>query len=177
MKKIAILSIFLICFFSETFAISQPKDEPNKLVLSCFLLKDAKIGHLTSDISNFIFRRKNGYLWPVTKILFSKDKNKGVLKMDITAIDNEWHKLVEPGEKTYGYFVMNNRIFIMSTKDGDDFDFSEYFYSEPEEDSQRTFGCSESKKVIKNPRWIYEIDSDSTFPKQLQATNIEALGR
>jgi len=175
MKKIAILLIFCVCFLSEVLAISAPKDGPDKLVLSCFLLKDEKIGHLTSDISNFIIRRKNGYLWPVTKILFSKDKD--VLKLDITALDNEWNKLHEKGEKTYGYFVMNNRIYIMSTKEGDNFDFSEYFYSEPEENSERTFGCSDSKKVIKNPKWVYEIDAQCTFPKQLQSANIEQLGR
>jgi hypothetical protein len=175
MKKIAILTIVCLCFLSEALAISRPKDEPNKLVLSCFLLKDEKIGHLTSDISNFVFRRKNGYLWPVTKILFSKDKE--ALKLDITALDNEWNKLHEPGEKTYGYFVMNNRIFIMSTKEGDEFDFSEYFYSEPEENSERTFGCTDSKKVIKNPRWVYIIEPGGTFPKQLQSANIEALGK
>jgi hypothetical protein len=175
MKKTAILIIFCICFLSEVPAISLPKDGPDKLVLSSFLLKDEKIGHLASDISNFIFRRKNGYLWPVTKILFSK--NKDALKLDITALDNEWNKLHESGEKTYGYFVMNNRIFIMSTREGDEFDFSEYFYSEPEVNSERTFGCSESKKVIKNPRWVYIIEPGGTFPKQLQSANIEVLGR
>jgi hypothetical protein len=175
MKKITILTILCICFLSEAFAVSQTKDSPDKLVLSCYLLKDEKIGHLTSDISNFIFRRKNGYLWPVTKIIFSKDK--GLLKLDITALDNEWNKMHEEGEKTYGYFVMNNRIFIMSTKEGDNCDFTEYFYSEPEENSERTFGYSDSKEVIKNPKWVYIIDPAFTFAKQLQSVNIEVLGR
>ena len=91
MKKAAILTTFCICFLSEIFAISYSDGDVNKLTLSCYSLKNDKIGHLASDISNFIFRRKNGYLWPVTKILFSKDK--GVLKLDITALDNEWNKM------------------------------------------------------------------------------------
>lgn len=173
MKKFLILTLLCVCALTETFAISKPEENPNKLVLSGYLLKDAKIGHLTSDISNFIFRKKNGYLWPVTKVLFSKDK--GVLTLNITAIDNEWNKLQEPGEKTYGYFVVNNRIFIISTKDNEQIDFSEYF--ESEENSERTFACSESKKLIKNPQWVYTVDADSTFPKQIKAVNIEALGR
>jgi len=173
MKKAAILTIFCICFLSEIFAISYSDGDVNKLTLSCYSLKNDKIGHLASDISNFIFRRKNGYLWPVTKILFSKDK--GVLKLDITALDNEWNKMYEPGEKTYGYFIMTNRIFIISCKENEQVDFSEYF--DPVEDGDRTFGSSNSKKIIKNPKWVYIIDESCTFPKQLQAANIDALGR
>lgn len=173
MRKFLILTILCICGLTEAFAFSQPEESPNKLVLSGFLLKDTKIGHVTSDISNFIFRRKNGYLWPVTKVLFSKDK--GVLTLDITAIDNEWNKLQEPGEKTYGYFIMSNRIFIISSKENEQIDFAEYF--DPVEDSERTFASSQSKKLIKNPKWIYAIDAECTFPKQLKSTNIEVLGR
>jgi hypothetical protein len=173
MKKIAILTIICVCFLTELFAIPQPEGDSDKLVLSGFMLKDAKIGHVTSDISNFIFRRRNGYLWPVTKILFSKEK--GVLELDITAIDNEWHKLLEPGEKTHGYFIMNNRIFIISTKENEQIDLAEYF--DPVEDSVRTFANSAPGKVIKSPKWVYIIDKECTFPKQLYSANVEVLGR
>ncbi|MDR0823753.1 MAG: hypothetical protein LBN74_01570 [Prevotella sp.] len=173
MRKIAILAVMCVCCLTELFAVPQPEDDSNKLVLSGFILKDAKIGHVTSDISNFIFRRKNGYLWPVTKVIFSKEKD--VLKLDIIAIDNEWHKLLEPGEKTQGYFIVNNRIFIISTRENEQINLAEYF--DPVEDSTRTFASSAPKKIIKNPEWVYVIDKESTFPKQLYSANVEVLGR
>jgi len=174
MKKLVILSLLIICGLTQLFA-ENPENEPRKkIALSGFYLKDSKIGHLANDISNYIYRRKNGYNWPVTKMIFSHDENK-VLKLNIIAIDNEWNKLVENGEKPYGYFIMNNRMFIVITKDECPMDMTQYFDSK--EDSERTFFSSESKKVIKNPSWEYLIDPECTFPKQLKSENLAILGK
>lgn len=177
MQKIAILAIILICNFTEIFAstLPQPTDDGNKLVLSRFRLKDDKIGHLTSDISNFIFRRKNGFKWPMTKIIFSKESNSDILKLDITAIDNEWNKIIEPGEKPYGYFIVNNRLFVISTHENCTIDLAQYF--EPVADEERTFSDTKCKTPIKNPKWVYQCDNTSMFARQLKASNIEVLGR
>jgi hypothetical protein len=176
MQKIAIFAIILICSFTEIFAsMPPPPDDGTKLVLSRFRLKDDKIGHLTSDISNLIFRKRNGFRWPMTKIIFSKESNSDVLRLDITAIDNEWNKMVEPGEKPYGYFIINNRLFVISTKEDRPVDLTQYF--DPIEDGERTFSSTKSKAIIRNPKWVYQCDDTSMFARQLHVSNIEMLGR
>lgn len=173
MQKILIFTLLLICSLTEICASTPPTDGINKLVLSRFYLEHGQVEHVASDISNYIFRRKNGYKWPMTKIVFSKEND--VLKLDITAIDNEWNKIIEPGEVAYGYFVINNRLFVISTMEGSPIDLSEYFV--PAEDGERTFSHAECKNVIKNPKWVYQCDNSSVFPKQLQSANVEQLGR
>lgn len=44
--------------------------------------------------------------------------------LDITALDNEWNKMVEPGEKPYGYFIINNRLYVISTNEDSPIDLS-----------------------------------------------------
>jgi hypothetical protein len=172
------LAILVIYSFSGLFAstLPHPADDGNKFVLSRFRLKNEKIGHLTSDISNLIFSKKNGFRWPVTKIIFSKDNNDSdILKLDITAIDNEWNKIIEPGEKPCGYFIISNRLFVISTKEGSPVDLAQYF--DPVEDGERIFSNTECSTLIKNPKWIYQCDNTSMFARQLHTSNIEALGR
>lgn len=179
MRKIAILTFILISILTISSSASsntQPSGKDNKITLSRFQLNDSKIRHLTSDISNFIFRKKSGFNWPMTKIIFSKDeKYNNNLRLDITAIDNEWNKMIEPGETPYGYFVINNRLFIISTKDSSDIDLSQYFTFMA--DGERIFSSSENKKPQKNPKWIYLCDDTSVFARQLQTNNIEILGK
>lgn len=177
MQKVAILTFMLISFLTMVSASNdpQPNGKDNKITLSRFQLNDNKIKHLTYDISNFIFRKKSGFNWPMTKIIFSKDDKNDSLRLDITAIDNEWSKMVEPGEIPYGYFVINNRLFVISTKENSTVDLSQYF--SPMADGERIFSSSENKKLQKNPKWIYLCDDSSVFAKQLQAANIELLGK
>lgn len=177
MKKNIIVLILLFFSSIALFATSEnTEDEPNKkLTLSRYYLKDAKISHLASDISNYIYRRKNGYNWPVTKIIFSHNEDK-VLKLHIIAIDNEWNKLVDAGEIPYGYFVKNNRMFIIMTRDDCPMDLTEYFDC-MDDDSKRNFFSSETKKVVKNPTWEYLFEPDSMFPKQLKSENLAVLGK
>lgn len=178
MRKIVVFAIILICSFIKTYGSTypQPTDDGNKFELSRFILTDDKIRHLTSDISNMIFNRKNGFKWPMTKIIFSKDKNNNdILRLDITALDNEWNKIVESGEKPYGYFIINNRLFVISTREDSPVDLTAYF--KPIEDSQRTFSNTKCKIQIKNPKWVYQCDDTSVFARKLQESNIEALGR
>ena len=178
MRKIAVFAIILICSFITTFGSTypQPTDDGNKFQLSRFILTDGKIRHLTSDISNMIFNRKNGFKWPMTKIIFSKDKNNSnILRLDITALDNEWNKIIEAGEKPYGYFVINNRLFVISTKEDSPIDLTSYF--EPIEDGERTFNDTKCETPIKNPKWIYQCDDTSIFARKLQESNLNVLGR
>lgn len=178
MRKIAVFAIILICSFIKTYGTTEyrPTDNENKLKLSRFSLTDDKIRHLTFDISNMIFNRKSGFKWPMTKIIFSKDeKNNGILRLDITALDNEWNKMVEPGEKPYGYFIINNRLFVISTKEDSPIDLTQYF--KPIEDGERIFSDTRCKIEIKNPKWIYQCDDTSIFARKLQENNLEALGR
>ena len=178
MRKIAVFAIILICSFIKTYSTTdpQPTDDVNKFELSRFSLKDAKIRHLAFDISNMIFNRKRGFQWPMTKIVFSKDKNNNnILRLDITALDNEWNKMVEPGEKPYGYFIINNRLYVISTNEDSPIDLTQYF--EPIEDGKRIFSDTRCKTEIKNPKWIYQCDDTSIFARKLQESNLEALGR
>ncbi|MFT4224017.1 hypothetical protein [Dysgonomonas sp.] len=178
MRKIAVFAIILICSFIKTSGTihPQPTDDGNKFELSRFILTDGKIRHLTFDISNMIFNRKSGFKWPMTKIIFSKDKkNNDILRLDITALDNEWNKIIEPGEKPYGYFIINNRLFVISTKEDSPIDLTQYF--DPIEDGERTFSDTKCKIQIKNPKWIYQCDNTSIFARKLQESNLEALGR
>lgn len=174
MKKLIILSLLIISGFTHLLAENSENDPRKKIVLSGFYLKDSKISHLATDISNYIYRRKNGYNWPITKIIFSHDDSK-ILKLNIIAIDNEWNKLLEPGEIPYGYFVKNNRMFIVMTREDCPMDLTPYFDSK--EDSERSFFSSETKKVIKSPTWEYLFAPDCTFPKQLKAENLAILGK
>lgn len=178
MQRIAVLTFILISLLTSITASTKPNpnDNRDKITLSRFQLNDEKIRHLTSDISNFIFRKKSGFNWPMTKIIFSKDeKNNNNLRLDITAIDNEWNKMIETGETPYGYFIINNRLFVISTKENTTIDLSQYF--SPMADGERVFSSSKSKKPQKNPKWIYLCDDTSIFAIQLQANNIEVLGR
>lgn len=174
MKKIIFLLLMVMGITTQLSAENQDNEPRKQIVLSGFYLKDSKVGHLATDISNYIYRRKNGYNWPITKMIFSQDENKA-LKINIIAIDNEWNNLIGKGEVAYGYFIMNNRMFIVITKEDAPMDLAPYFESKA--DSDRNFFLSESKTVIKNPTWEYLIDSECTFPKQLKSENLAILGK
>ena len=122
MLKIKIISILFILNIVHAIALPPTKD---KITLSFLEVKDPVLEFVASDINNMILRKNKGFLWPVTKITFTKNGDK--LFFDVMAIDNSWYNMFKEDETPYGYFVVNRRMFIVSYKNNTSVQLEEYF--------------------------------------------------
>ncbi|MDU1889186.1 MAG: hypothetical protein E6767_00730 [Dysgonomonas sp.] len=176
MKKVKILLLFLFTFTTlQTFAINQPTDDSkDKVTLSFLILQDEALQFVASDINSMILRKNKGFLWPATKVVFSKDGDR--LLFNVMAIDNSWCNMFQEGEKPYGYFVESGRVFIVSVKGDSPVEVEKYFERDPNE-LQRTFykPSAETKPVSKNPVWSYLHKGH--MATVLNSVYMESLGR
>lgn len=174
MTKIKIL--FILIIFSTLQVFSNPpktKIEDKKVTLTYIEVKDDAVKFVAFDVHSMILRKNKGFLWPATKIAFFKKG--GQLYFDVTAIDNSWSNMFCTGEKPYGYFVIDGRMFIATTKEGSDIDLGEYFTCDNE--IERTFYKPDStvKPIAKNPVWYYL--HKGTMATVLDSVNMISLGR
>ncbi|EGK02833.1 MULTISPECIES: hypothetical protein [Dysgonomonas] len=169
------LLFILITFCSlQTFATPpRTKIEKDKVTLTYIEVKDEAIEFAASDIHSMILRKNKGFLWPATKIAFSR-KN-GQLYFDVTAIDNSWCNMFRADENPYGYFVIGGRMFIVTSKGNEPIDLAEYFTCD--NDIERTFYKPDAtvKPVSKNPVWYYL--HKGKMATVLDSINIASLGR
>lgn len=160
MKQLKTLLLLLIC---GTMALSATNkttanNKTNKIVLSSLDIKNSSIQEIALNVDESIGAKK--IEWPMTKILFYEEKGKIVV--DIVAIDNTWFKLIDTDDKPYGYFIVNNRLFLVSTKN-DLINLEPYFSKNSE--NQRTFGIASKTKYSRNanPRWKYQFIPNNVF--------------
>lgn len=172
MIKIKILTLLLLLGIMPVSA-NNPEKEESKIVLPYLKLKDAAIEFVAFDINSMILRKNRGFLWPATKITFSKKGEK--MLFDIMAIDNSWCNMFQEGEIPYGYIVVDRRIFIVSTKKDDPVELEKYF--ERSTEIERTFNTSNVDEEAKkgNPKWQYLHMGD--MATVLDSTNMGKLGR
>lgn len=174
MKRLFFLAILL---FLLTIGVSAQNKKceivGGKITLPMLYLDNPQIQFAVSDIDGFIRRRKKGFNWPMTKIIFTQ---KGVnLFFEVVAIDNGWAKMIEKGDEPRGYILVNGRMFIVMTKVGEeDIDMGKYFVMGEEEDT-KSFSLSNHPPLGNNPRWVYEYRND--YPIIKESRNIEILGR
>lgn len=151
MKKVLLLFVFLIGLAFN--AVSQtPPSGGDRITLPTLSIQNADIALTIGQVNNYILAKKDGWLWPVSKIVFSK--NGEHTNVDIIGIDNSWANLFDTKEESIGYFILNNRLFVVSVKDNHD--VSAYFL---QEEGTRVF--SKPGSAIKasgkpNPIWHYK---------------------
>ncbi len=179
MIKVRILTIlFALAFAMQAFCSSPVKEdnkENNKVVLSYLDLTDAAVEFAAFDVNGMILRKSKGFMWPATKITFSKDADK--LLFVVTAIDNSWCNMFPADEVAHGYFIVNGRLFIVSTKGEVPAEFSKFFTLNTEI-KEKTFYKADagSKPVAKNPVWTYLHRGDQ-MATVLDSVYTENLGR
>lgn len=167
--------LLLIAFFAIQ-ASGNPKTEPKeeKVVrLSYLEVKDDVIMFAASDVHHMILRKNKGFLWPATKIVLFKQGDK--LYFDITAIDNSWNNMFRDDEKTYGYFVIGGRAFIVASKGDTTVEMEQYFTID--NTIEKNFGKADpkSKPTAKSPIWYYF--HKGTMATVLNSVNMANLGR
>lgn len=159
MRKIALVfATILLISFSLT--AKEPNDEKtsnDKITLSEMSVLNSEIQLVVHSVNNYILSKKDGWQWPVSKIVFSK-KN-GEMLVDITGIDNSWAKLFMPGEESIGYFILDNRLFVISLRGVDKTEVDAYFMLS-QGDRKRVFSIPDGtmKPVAKaSPAWNYKL--------------------
>lgn len=174
MKKVHLVILFLlICSVSaKLFAQDPPTNNSNKLVLPSFVILDQELESATANICEYIYKKKGGFRWPITKITFCRQDTDNIL-IDVTAIDNSWFKLFDPREDVYGYFIVNNRMFVVASKGNEDVNLNAFFEVENE---TRKFDISTiSAPVFNNPTWFFQYkDNKMTL---LRSENLEVLDK
>ena len=156
MKKIVIV---LFSLFVAVSAYSESKIDPekkvDKIVLPELTVQNAEIALVVNNINNYILGDKNGWLWPVSKVVFSKEKND--ILVDVIGIDNSWANLFQPQEETLGYFILGNRMFVVAVKGYDAKNVESYFMSA---NDSKTFSQPNTKLKATNkpsPIWHYKF--------------------
>lgn len=175
MTKIKILTIFLILTLTLPVFSLPPDKEKDKIVLSYLDLNDPAVGFVAFDVHSMILRKKKGFLWPAVKLSFSKEGEK--LIFVVTAIDNSWCNMFNDEEVPRGYFTLNGRLFIVSTKGDVPTEFNEFFTLN-DEIGEKTFykAAPNARPVAKNPVWTY-LHRGTEMATVLKSVNIENLGR
>lgn len=167
--------LFILLISTLQIAANPPKTkvENNNITLNYIDVKDKAIKFVVSDIHSMILRKNKGFLWPATKIAFFKKGDD--LYFDVTAIDNSWSNMFCSGEKPYGFFVIDGRMFIACIKDGSNIDLGDYFSYD--DNIERTFHKSDPslKPIGKNPIWHYQ--HKGTMATVLDSANMLSLGR
>lgn len=150
-----IKSLFAFAIIISALSFTYPQTDPdNKIVLSSLATTNSSLEKVANGIEDHISAAPHGYLWPVSKMVFSKTDGK--LTVTVTAIDNSWFQLFGVGEKPYGYLVAKGRLYIVSANGDDEIDFTQYFkktgiiraFSRPEMTIALFKEC---------PTWTYEI--------------------
>lgn len=175
MIKLKLIAILLILGFSLPVFCSPPDDGKDKIVLSYLDPNDPAVNFVAFDVHSMILRKKKGFLWPAVKLTFSKVKND--LIFIVTAIDNSWCNMFNDDETPRGYFTVNGRLFIVSTK-GDTPEEFDKFFTPDTETEEKTFykADAKAKPIAKNPTWTY-LHRGSEMATVLKSVNIENLGR
>lgn len=175
MIRIKILTVLLILGLTLPAFSLPPNKEKDKIVLSYLDLNDPAVGFVAFDVHSMILRKKKGFLWPAVKLTFSKEKNE--LIFVVTAIDNSWCNMFNDDETPRGYFTLNGRLFIVSTKGETPTEFNEFFTLNAEI-GEKTFykADAKAKPIAKNPIWTY-LHRGSEMATVLKSVNIENLGR
>jgi len=177
MAKIKIFTILLVLTLTLPVFGTPPDKEKNKdkIVLSYLDLNDPAVGFVAFDVHSMILRKKKGFLWPAVKLSFSKEGEK--LIFVVTAIDNSWCNMFNDEETPRGYFTLNGRLFIVSTKGEVPPQFDEFFTLNTDI-GERTFykADANAKPVAKKPVWTY-LYQGTEMATVLKSVNIENLGR
>lgn len=157
-KIVLILATILLISFSLSAKNSNDNNPVNdKITLSEMSVLNSEIQLVVHSVNNYILSKKDGWQWPVSKIVFSK-KN-GEMLVDITGIDNSWAKLFVPGEESIGYFVLDNRLFVVSLNGVDRTEVDAYFMLN-QSNKERVFSVPDGtmKPVTKtSPAWNYKF--------------------
>lgn len=170
---------FFIAFFILAFSLPAfclpPEKEKEAIVLPYLDLNDPAVGFVAFDVHSMILRKKKGYLWPVVKLTFMKDKNE--LKFVVTAIDNSWCNMFTEDEVAHGYSTLNGRLYIISTKGEIPAEFNEFFTLDAEVEKKTFYKADKkAKPVAKNPVWTY-LHKGTEMATVLNSANMLSLGR
>lgn len=161
MKKILVVLFSLLIAISVYPAQdSDPGKKSDKIVLPALIVQNSEIALVVNNINNYILRKKDGWLWPVSKIIFSKKADDIIV--DIVGIDNSWANLFHPHEQSIGYFILNNRMFVVSVKNYDAKNIEGYFMSA---DESKTFSQPDPNLKATDkpcPIWHYKF-TDGTM--------------
>lgn len=175
MVKTKIFAAFLfLCISLPIFSFPPDKDK-DKIVLKYLDLNDEAIEFVAFDVHSMILRKSKGFLWPAVKLAFSKENDK--LIFVVTAIDNSWCNMFVPDETPRGYFTMNGRLFIVTTKGDTPPEFDRFFTLNTEVAEKTFYKADEkAKPVAKNPVWTY-LHQGKEMATVLKSVHTENLGR
>lgn len=174
MKKTSILfTIILFSIFPFLKLAADENDEvTSKRELCQVEVNDNTIEFIAGDLDRYVGNRPNGVSYPLLKMTFFKDQEQ--LYIDVLAIDNTWHKLFSEDEAILGYFIYQNRLFIVSSK-GTDVDMNSFFVRT---DRKRMFSGADASVLPshkKNPYWKYRYKGRETVI--IDSANQDSLNR
>lgn len=172
MKTIKLLSFFVFASLAMSFTILSPMESDNRIVLSSLTASNSSIEKAANGIEEYISKTSHGYLWPVSKMVFSKQNDK--LIVTVTAIDNSWFQLFGVGEKPYGYLIAKGRLYIVSSAGDDDFQFAEHFRKTG---TIRAFSRPQATIALfkESPTWVFELKNGEL--KEISKSNLDLLSK
>lgn len=171
MKTIKLLFAIAITLSALSFTLRSSEPD-NKIVLSSLSASNCSIETVANNIEDHISTTSHGYLWPVTKMVFSKQNGKQIVT--ITAIDNSWFQLFGAGEKYYGHLVAKGRLYIVSSVGENNIDLSGLF---KKTGTIRAFSRPEMTIALfkESPTWVYELKNGEL--KEISKSNLELLNK
>lgn len=147
-------------------------ESDNKIVLSSLSTTNTSIEKVVNGIEDHISSTSHGYLWPVTKMVFSKQEDKTIVT--VTAIDNSWFQLFGTGDKPFGYLVAKGRLYIISSSGDESILFTDYF---KKTGIIRAFNRPEVSITLfkESPTWVYELKNGEL--KEVSKSNLNLLSQ
>lgn len=167
MKK----SLFFIVFLISILSVSAQAPS-NSRVLPLLGLRDQAVENVLKEISTYISKKPKGMNFPVSKVLFQEVK--GGFSYQVTGIDNSWANLFNYGEISYGYAIVNNRLFVIMGLATEEIDLNNIFFRD---EGSKAFSRMPMPPtgITKSPKWFYEYkDGEST---QVQVIDLDILDK
>lgn len=152
LKQNCILSIvlFLLCSIhvQAQYSIDLPYLEINNPILEEPL----------SSVNSHLGESVHGKSFPICKIVFVTNTTDSIdFDFFVEAVDNSWTNLFRPDQIRYGYTIVNNRLFVVSSDKNDIVNLENMFYSL---DDYRKFNLTQKPPSWDNsiPVWYYKFN-------------------
>lgn len=165
--------LFLTILFLVSIFTAEAQPPVGSRVLPLLGFKDKAVENTLREISIYISSKPKGLRFPVSKVLFTETE--GGFNYEVVGIDNTWANLFNYGEASYGYAIINNRLFVIMGLDNQDIDLNTIFFRDQ---GSKAFSKNQLPPtgLLKNPKWYYEY-KDGLLPNQVKVEALEILDK
>lgn len=136
----------LIFILASTFSI---KAQINSTIeIPQLILKNSDIELNLAKIGNFFGAKKKGMNFPICKMVFTKTNN-GHLSFSVEGVENSWSNLFRHDQISYGFVIVDNRMFVVMGLKKEELDLNDLFYG--------SYTLKRFDKHQKPPTWNKKI--------------------